>query len=289
MNGLLSGLEKFGLGKLNEVEVYAKDEKELERERQEHEKKVPHQTEEREIVFDKTYRCVVCNREFKNKTVMTGKAKLVSVDTDLRPRYQGIDCIKYDTIVCPYCGYGALTRFYGGLTPGQTKLVKENICYNFTSIRFGDETYSYDDAIIRYQLCLAGAVVKRSKISERAYACLKLAWIFRGKAEALDEEAPDYPEILQLLQEEEQKYIQSAYDGFIEAMATERFPLCGMDEFTYTYVTADLARRCKDYKNAVKLVSHLLTAKGASSKVKERTRELREMIKQEVKDNNIEL
>ena len=289
MNGLFSGLEKLGLGKMEDVEIFAREEKSTEVENPKKVEKVVSYTEEKDIIFDKTYRCVVCGREFKNKTVMVGKAKLVSVDTDLRPRYQGIDCIKYDTIVCTHCGYGALTRYYGGLTPGQTKFVKESICSNFMPVNFGEETYSYDDAIIRYQLCLANSVVKKARISERAYACLKLAWLYRGKAETLDEIVPDYTGQLIELEEEEQKYIKSAYEGFTEAMANEMFPICGMDEFTFTYMLANLARRCKDYRTSVNLISRILTSKYATAKVKERARELREIVKQEVKENSADI
>lgn len=249
----------------------------------EEEKHEIHVLEEKDMLFDKKYCCPVCDREFKNKTVMAGKAKLVSVDTDLRPKYQGIDCIKYDIVVCNYCGYGALTRFFTALSPAQVKLVKENITSNFKPIQFGDETYSYEEAILRYQLALANAVVKRARMSERAYACLKLAWLYRGKAENLDSSAVDYAEQLEKAREEEKKYISTAYEGFVDAMKSERFPICGMDESTFVYVTADLARRCKDYEVSAKLVSQLLVSKTTSSKVKERARELKELLKEEVK------
>ena len=286
MNGLFSGLAKLGLGKLEDVEVYDKSDKteDSDLEVKKAKEKVVVNIGEKDIIFDKKYRCVVCDKEFKNKTVMAGKAKLVSLDTDLRPKYQDVDCIKYDTVVCNYCGYGALTRFYGNLSSLQLRLVKENICASYVPVEFGEETYSYDDAIIRYQLCLANSVVKRAKTSERAYACLKLAWLYRGKAESLDEALPDYAEQILELQGEEQKYTQSAYEGFTEAMGKELFPICGMDEMTYTYVLADLARRCRDYKTSVQLVSRILVSKTATSKVKERARELRDMIKDEVKE-----
>lgn len=281
MGGLFSGLAKLGLSKIEDMDIFDKEEK---NERHiEEEKHEVHVLEEKDMIYDKKYRCPVCDREFKSKMVMSGKAKLVSVDTDLRPKYQGIDCIKYDSVVCNYCGYGALTRFFTVLSPTQVRLVKENISSNFKPMEFGEETYSYDEAILRYQLSLANAVVKKARMSERAYACLKLAWLYRGKAESLDISADDYMEQLKEAKEEEKKYISSAYEGFVDAMKKEMFPICGMDESTYVYVTADLARRCKDYDVAAKLVSQLLVSKTTTSKVKERARELKDLIKEEVK------
>ena len=93
----------------------------------------------------------------------------------------------------------------------------------------------------------------------------------------------DYDTKLAELRDLEKEFITSAYDGFVSAMSKELFPICGMDEYTYTYVTADLARRCKDYETSAKLLSQIITSRGASAKVKERAREVRDLIKQELK------
>lgn len=280
MSSLFSGLEKLGLSNLKNVEVFEKEEEKVVKKA---DKKLIHILEETDMIFDKSYKCPVCDSEFKNKTVMSGKAKLVSIDTDLRPKYQGIDCIKYDVIVCNNCGYSALTRFFTSVTNQQAKAIKENISSNFRPLDNDGEIYTYDEAILRYQLALANAVVKKGKISERAYTCLKIAWLYRGKAENLDISDIDYDVKLQELKKEEKDFIASAYEGFINAISKEMFPICGMDESTYTYVTADLARRCKDYETAVKLISQIITSRAASSKVKDRARELKDLIKIEMK------
>src|SRR5574344_497240 len=101
MGSLLSGLEKLGLGNIKDLDVFDKEEKQK---KQETEHKAAAVVKEADIVYDKTYHCPVCDNEFKSKTVMTGKAKLVGIDTDLRPQYRGIDCIKYDAVVCDHCG-----------------------------------------------------------------------------------------------------------------------------------------------------------------------------------------
>ena len=64
--------------------------------------------------------------------VRTGKVKLISADTDLRPKYQLVDSLKYDALVCPKCGYAALSRFFKFMMPAQAKLIRENISKNFS-------------------------------------------------------------------------------------------------------------------------------------------------------------
>lgn len=280
MGNLLSGLEKIGLGNIKNLDIL---EKEDTQNKQGAEQKVANVVKEEDIIYDKTYRCPVCDNEFKSKNVMTGKAKLTGIDTDLRPQYKGIDCIKYDAVVCGHCGYSALTRYINnGLTSTQVKLVKDNISANFKPIEFEDGPYTYDQAILRFRLVLANSIIKRARMSERAYACLKLAWLYRGRIESLDTSDIDYANKCKEYRKEEMEFTKTAYEGFTVAMQKEMFPICGMDEYTFLYVTADLARRSKDFQVAVKLISQIITSRDASSKIKDRARDLKELIKQDI-------
>ena len=130
---------------------------------------------------------------------------MLSIDTDLRPKYQHVDSLKYDSIVCNKCGYAALSRFYNYITTPQSKLIATNISPNFKGVDTKAETYSYDEAILRHQLALANAIVKKGKISEKAYICLKIAWLLRGKAESLPEKTPHYKKVIDTLKKEEQQ------------------------------------------------------------------------------------
>lgn len=94
--GVFSGLDQFGLGKLEKVHVFEEENSKVGKDG----KKAEHQVTEEELLFDKTFRCPVCDTEFHSKMVRTGKVKLISADTDLRPKYQLVDSLKYDALVC---------------------------------------------------------------------------------------------------------------------------------------------------------------------------------------------
>ncbi len=276
MSNLFSGLEAFGLGKLQNVDVYSageggnKDAAVVEK---------PKITEA-DILFDKGYSCPVCDKEFKAKTVKTGKVKLISADTDLRPKYQLVDSLKYDAVVCPHCGYAALNRFFNYMMSNQAKLIKEQISVNFKGLSTDGEIYSYDDAIARHKLALLNTIVKKGKTSERAYTCLKLAWLNRGKLEALPTDTKDYEAIKKQLEAEEHELISNAYEGFLSAFSKETFPMCGMDEITLTYLIADLARRCNKYDEASRWISKVLISREANERIKSKAREIKDLIKQ---------
>ncbi|MDF2611311.1 MAG: hypothetical protein K0R92_2785 [Lachnospiraceae bacterium] len=277
MANLFSGLDAFGLGNLSNMDVY--DEKEKEEGKKQTSVEKPAFAEE-DIIFDKTYTCPVCDKEFKTKMVKSGKVKLLSLDSDLRPRYQFADPLKYDAIVCPNCGFAALSRFFQYVTSTQIGLIQKSISASFRGLKpFGD-VFSYDDAIARHKLALVNAIVKKSKTSERAYTCLKTAWVIRGKAENLPENTPDYKNQISLLEKEELDFLAKAYDGFDEAFSKETFPMCGMDENTITILVADLARKIGKYDEAGRWVSKVLISRDANERIKAKAREIKDMIRE---------
>lgn len=277
---LFSGLSQFGLGKLEKMDVF-EEEGQKEGAQAADAKKAEPQIKEEDVLFEKTYTCPVCDSEFHTKVVRTGKIKLVSQDTDLRPKYSMVDSLKYDAVVCPKCGYAALSRFFKFVLPAQAKMIKENISANFKGLSDSGNIYTYDDAIARHQLALANTVVKKAKDSEKAYTCLKLAWLCRGKAENLPKDTPDYENQIKQLQKEETELLSNAYDGFMSAFSKEDFPMCGMDETTTTYLIADLARRIGKYDESSRWVSKVLTSRTASDRIKDKARDIKEMINQQ--------
>jgi uncharacterized protein (DUF2225 family) len=278
-DSLFSDLSKVGLNMLSDMDLYESDRKDEELEKKE--KALPAGPVEKDFLFDKGYRCPVCDFEFKAKAVRVGKAKMIGADTDLRPKYQGIDSLKYDCIVCNKCGYSSLSRFFSNITAGQAKFIKTNISPYFKGVDDKCETYSYDEAILRHQLALANTVVKKGKASEKAYTCLKLAWLIRGEMENLPSDTPDIAKVMEGLKAKEKEYISKAYEGFVVAMAKEMPPICGMDEWTCVYLVAELARQCEDYAKSMKLLSDLIVSKAASTKLKDKAREMRKLLPKE--------
>ena len=280
--GIFSGLENFGLGKLKDTNLYADEKEKAVKEKAATGTPVAKaEVTEKDVLLDKKFTCPICDKEFTAKTVRAGKAKLLSADTDLRPKYSPVDSTKYEAIVCPTCGYAALSKFFPRVMPTQARFIKENICANFRGLPSYGEIYTYDDAIARYKLALVNTVVKKAKLSERAYTCLKLAWVIRGKQETLPQDTPNYAEVMKQLKAEEDELIRNAYEGFEAAFSKENFPLCGMDEPTATYLVADLARRSGEYEKASRWVSQLITSRSAPDRVKEKARQVKEMIQQD--------
>ena len=282
MAGILSGLARFGLGKLENMELYEAPKKE---EAGTDGKPAPTVMQEQDFLFDKSCTCPICDKEFKNRTVRVGKAKLAGSDLDLRPRYEQIDLLKYDIIMCPYCGYTALSRFFKFVTAPQARNIKKTISATFEPQKERKEIYTYDEALERYKMALANAIVKQTRASEKAYICLKTAWLLRGKAEHLNKELPDYEEQKNQCMEEENEFLRNALEGFMTARQSESFPMCGMDEPTVDYLIAVTAMRFEQYDVSSRLIAGILQS-TANPRMKDKARDLKEMVMAKMKEKS---
>lgn len=278
MAGLLSGLSELGLGGLENMEVYEQSE-DKEAEKQAEEKP---EVKEETFLFDKSYECPVCYQGFKAKTVRSGKLRSLGTDRDLRPLYDQMEPLKYDVVICPHCGYAALTRFFGGLTAGQIKAIKENISANFHPVKEEKETYTYEEALYRYKLCLANTIVKHGKVSEKAYICLKAGWLLRSMGENLDPAVEDYNKKIQEIKEQEKDFLKNALDGLITARQTESYPICGMDEVTLEYLIAVLAMEFEKYDISSRLIYNILNTPTVNNRIKDKAREVKDELLQQM-------
>lgn len=282
---LFAGLEKFGLKTQNVENLF--EEKKAVTKAEGSKEAVEEIPTEDMFLLEKNVRCAVCDKMFKAKAIKSGRIKRLEPDMDLRPKYQYIDTIKYDVISCPSCGYTAMNRYFEHLSSLQIKLIKEQICTNFKAAGADEPVvFDYDFAIERYKLSLYTTMIKKGKTSEMAYTCLKIAWLFRGKAEQLEaEDGTAQADAIKECKEQEEIFYQQAYEGFMKAVSSEMFPICGMDQNIMDYLLAYMSAHFKHYDVASKCISNILGSQSAQSKTKERARDLKEQIIAELKQS----
>lgn len=236
--------------------------------------------DESTYIFEKRYTCPICNKEFKSKQVKTGKSHFMGTEEDLRPIYTGIDTIKYDVVMCPHCGYASVLREFNNISARHRKNIQTEICDKYKGVEEECDVYSYDTAIRRYKMALLTAMVKPAKLSERAYLCLKLSWLYRGAANELEEQGADADnETLKQYKQDEENFTKQAYSGFTEAISQEYPPICNMDEMTLNYLLAVLAYKCEDYISAQRFAYLITGSKSAGTSVKRKTTDLLEKIR----------
>lgn len=281
MAGVLTGLSSLGLEHLENKDIFAVEE-DNNNDKQNVEliaKQAEEAVDEATYIYDKKMVCPVCEKVFVTKVMKSAKARLLSTDLDLRPVHEGIDANKYGVCQCTYCGYTALPNTFDKITESQKKIVKKQVCESVLLTPYIDTVYTYEDAIERYKLALACAVVKKTKSSEKAYICIRFAWLYRGYADYLEKNGKNGEAVE--AKRAELSYLQNAYKGFVTARSTEDYPMCGMDSPTVDYLIAALAVRLKKYEIAEKLLSGLLTDTNTSKRIKDKARELKDLMKAE--------
>ncbi|MGN0155943.1 MAG: DUF2225 domain-containing protein [Lachnospiraceae bacterium] len=277
-NGIFAGLEAMGLGDLKNEDIFKDNHLEPTQNQETGKEKKP-QIREEDMLFDKTYECPVCNSSFKERTLRTGKARLIGTDMDLRAKFEGIEPLKYDVVLCPRCGYTAVSRYFGPLATPQRKKILEKITPNYIKQEEHHEVFSYEEAINRYRLALVNAVVKMAKASEKAYICLRAGWLVRSYLESLNEEEPQNVDKIHETEQLENEFLKNAYDGFTTARGQEGYPMCGMDEVTVDYLIANLSMRFGHYDEAAKILSALLVSPSCNNRMKDKVRDLKEELK----------
>lgn len=283
MDNLLSGLGKFGLDENVANNIFQDENVTVKKEEDGTVVKEVAAPKEEDFLLLKSIRCPVCDGVFRTTMIKSGRAKRKEPDMDLRPRFEYIDTNKYDVASCPHCGYTGIHRYFPHLSTLQMKLIKEGVCAKFKTAPTKPieeiEVLDYDTAIERYKLALYTTIVKKGQTSEKAYECLKIAWLLRGKMEQLAAEGVEQnKDKIEACKKEYDSFYQQAFDGYVKAMSSENYPMSGMDQSTVDLLIAAMAFNLGQYEYASRFVSSLIVSRTASSNIKNRAHDMKEKI-----------
>ena len=236
--------------------------------------------QEKDFIIDKKVRCPVCDKEFLIKAVLNTKLRRLEADFDLRPNYEHVDKCKYDVVSCPNCGYSALDTTFAKIDTARVKLIRAEFCSSFKP-QTGEvlpETYSYEYSIEKFKLALICTMKKRAKMSEKAYVCLKIAWLRRAQLKELEQKKDADPKVIEMVQKEYDGFYLQAYEGFMKAVSQETPPYCGMASEAVEYMLANMSVYYKKYDTAMKIISKLIQSASTSRKLKDKCIELKDKI-----------
>jgi uncharacterized protein (DUF2225 family) len=277
MSHIFSELSNYGLNEIIDVEVF-----ESEKSKKVVTKKNVDEINPAELLYDRTITCPVCNSRIHTRSLKSGKVKFERTELDLRPIYNGFEPSLYDVIACGLCGYASLNKTFKKITPKQVEMVKDKISCRYRGANYPD-IYTYEIAIVRYKLALLNSTVINAKNSEKAYLCLKIAWLYRGWAEQLLEQKK-HSKHIEICKNAELEFIKKAYEGFKNAYENERFPAMGFDEITMAYLIGELARRLGKYDLSLKYIAVVFSQKNINVRLKDKAREVKQLIREKQKD-----
>lgn len=214
-----------------------------------------------DILYDKSYECPVCDNHFTSKAIKLRKNQVLSIDIDLYVRYSAINPILYDCILCPKCGYAALSQNFDKLLPTQKQWIKEQVSKNYKAQYF-NEYATLTQAITKHKLALLACITKKGKIGEQAYISLHIAWLYRDLNDDMNEKL----------------FLARALDGFKKAFQSERFPIFSLDETTTAYIVSAIAYLLGDFETSKQYLAQVISNPASSSKIKDRALDLKQKL-----------
>lgn len=272
MTDIFSDLKGFGLDGAQDLEIFSKEKPVEKKQASVQEKTISVES----VLYTAKLKCPVCSKEVEFRAVKTGKVRLLKSDLDLRPIYDILDPSMYEVVCCNSCGYAALKKQFLTITPKKIELIKKNVSVQFVGRTYPD-IYTYEHAIERYKLALFDAMVMDASDSEKAFICLKIAWLYRAYYESnpeLDEKKKEQ------LQSNENTFLGHALEGFKIAHFKEHFPTMGLDLLTVKFLIGELSRRLGLIDEASKWISEVIVSKTVSRRLKDRAIESKELLKQ---------
>ena len=213
-------------------------------------------------IYSKDYKCPVCGMDFENWALKVSTLKMGESGIDLRPVYMPLDPLYYDVILCPYCGYGAMGSYFQEFPEDRVKEIKDNVSPNFVYVDY-PMLYTVDMVVERYLVALLNTLIKGAASSERAYLCLKLAWLNRDKRDL----------------GQESLFHRYALAGFKAAYEDEEFPICGMDKPTLSYIIADLSRRTGEFDEALYFINQVISARDSNQRLHDKAVTVKDLIR----------
>ena len=110
-----------------------------------------------------------------------------------------------------------------------------------------------------------------------------MAWILRGKREAIDSglevcDEGDYATLIQEIEQSQMELLENAVEGFMSAKSNETFPICGMDKNTLEYIIAVESVKLEKYDIASRMLDGLLERPSVNKVMKKKCEEMKEQI-----------
>ncbi|MCL1988750.1 MAG: DUF2225 domain-containing protein [Firmicutes bacterium] len=262
-NEIFSGLDKFGLSEIiNKIEINTifYDLGKLKTPEVQPAEPAPVANfAAKDYLYIKKMTCPICKKEAIATGVRETRVRMEQVEIDLHVKSKPLDPIFYDIVICDSCGYTTTKPLFSEpVKEIQMKLVLQNITPVFKKVEY-PQLLTIDMAIERYKLALLNTIIRQTSSGEKAYFCMKLAWLLRVKGDIANRN----------------NFAKLAISAFNMALANESLPIMALSGDTIFYVMAAFYSFLEDYDESLKLLSTVVVSKTASDKLKDHARDLK--------------
>ena len=227
--------------------------------------------DEVKAVYNSKTVCPVCVSKIEYTKVRSKAFRLIKLDTDFCPYYEGENPLLYEAVICPECGYGAHVTSFENISRYDKEKVRNEITSKWNKRKFtGPRTV--DQALEAFKIVLLNLNCIEGLKSEIAKICMRIAWLYRYKGD----------------QEQEKKFLNYALINYKKAYSQEDLSEEGkLDEYTCMYIIGELSKRLGLYEDSTQWLSRLIMSysdPGQKDRIPHRLIELARELFQEVRE-----
>ena len=258
---LFEGLSSFGLNAVEDIKVYD-DMDQNGNQKTEQDEKSKLEEAIRKNVFLRKFKCPVCGVETKVPDVSSSSIRLERRDTDLMPIYREPNPLYYYVVFCKNCGFATIPANVKNITERQRALIVEKVSKTWRFEKEYPIYYTPEIAVEVHKLGLLNAIVSNDKESLRAIISLHIGWLYRIAGDSTNE----------------LMFLKTALEGFQRAYEREPGMVGGMDNNNQEYLIGELMRRTGDLHGALEWFKRVLLSTTATQRLKDMTRDQKDLI-----------
>ena len=234
---------------------------------------------EMQYLMDRSFVCPVCGKRFNSKCINSSKAELEGWDTDLRPRYKGVDVSKYRVAECLSCGYAGIARYDSKIGEQEKTAYKESGLKTLGGSDGNEGLRSYRGAYDGYRAALRCYIINNASHSVRGLTALYTAWLLRGWREALEKEGEtvEVRDAMSLLAET--RLLRYALYNFKRSELEESDALSDIGENVLNYIIAALSYMQGEYQVAEAYLRGILNSTEVRLRLFKQAKELHRLIR----------
>lgn len=222
-------------------------------------------------LYDKEFKCSLCNKTFTSKKVRTRFVKTIEFDSDFCPTYSSDDAnpLLYYVKVCPHCGFSFSDDFNPYYPPGTKEIIIEKVCNQWVPHDFSRER-DIHQAISTYKLASYCGTLKKEKHITMSGIYMRLAWLYRSLQNNV----------------QERRFMNLALHEYMESYMSDDYRGTQVTDIRLLYIIGELSRRTEHIEQAVKYFSKVIEKQKNTTETKivemakERWQEIRELKKE---------
>ena len=223
-----------------------------------------------DILIERSMKCPVCGKEFKQLQKKKKKIRLNKIENDLRKIYENFDPLWFNICTCPDCFYSNYSNDFNVLPPKYIKDAKERLLQaSALKSVLALDALDINRIFAQYYLTMLCSVVRHMKDLKQGKLWLNLSWLYKDVG---DEKMHVYA-------------YEKAFEYYNSSYLHSGYQLSESDEQSLCIIIGEIYVRKGKYEDARKILFEATRFKNGNKELSNRASQsiydIKELVKGE--------